>query len=157
MGILSDYRTGKTLSKLMTLKQIKIIKDDCASYFRGAVLSTVMLSSIAIAMLLVSCSNETKPRLPAVELTPDQIGKYQTSCAACHENEAMGAPLKGEKEAWANVFAKPFEEVMYRVINGYRGMPPLGQCFDCGEQDLRALVYYLAQEPRNSENIKEEQ
>ena len=80
-------------------------------------------------MLLVSCSNETKLRLPAVELTPDQIGKYQTSCAGCHENEAMGAPLKGKKEAWANVFAKPFEEVMYRVINGYRGMPPLGQCF----------------------------
>lgn len=141
----------------MTLKKIKIIKYNDASNFWSAALSTVMLSSIAIAMFLVSCSSETKLRLPAVELTPDQIGKYQTSCAACHENEAMGAPLKGKKEAWANVFAKPFEDVMYRVINGYRGMPPLGQCFDCGEQDLRALVYYLAQEPRNSEHTKEEQ
>lgn len=69
----------------------------------------------------------------------------------------MGAPIKGDQEAWAYVFTKPKEEVMHRVINGYRGMPPLGQCFDCSEQDLKALVYYLVQEKRNGGNIKEAQ
>ena len=34
--------------------------------------------------------------------------------------------------------------VLVHTVDGYRGMPPLGTCGLCSEQDLRELVRYMA-------------
>lgn len=51
---------------------------------------------------------------------------YETSCSACHANAAIGAPVVGDKDAWAAVMEKGLNEVIKNGINGINGMPPKG-------------------------------
>ena len=51
---------------------------------------------------------------------------YKTSCAVCHGTDSMGAPMKGDKKAWAKVIAKGMDTVYKDAINGINGMPPKG-------------------------------
>jgi cytochrome c5 len=107
---------------------------------------TTILIALGTAVLLSACSDtpSTVTPLPNVTLSADQLAKYEASCKACHEVAGSGAPLTGDKEAWSKVLAQPIEDVMQKVVNGYQGMPPLGQCFDCNQEDLETLVYHMA-------------
>ncbi len=98
------------------------------------------------AAVLSACSGkqDTNSAVPSVSLSANQLAKYEASCKACHAFAGTGAPLRGDAKAWTAILKQPIEAVMDRVINGYQGMPPLGQCFDCDEKDLESLVYYLA-------------
>lgn len=107
---------------------------------------TTILIALGAAIALSACSDTSssaKP-FPSVTLSAEQLAKYEASCKACHEVAGSGAPLTGDEKAWSEVFAQPIEEVMQRVVNGYQGMPPLGQCFDCNQEDLENLVYHMA-------------
>lgn len=103
--------------------------------------------SAAIAILfLAACSDNSDPvaQLPDIQLSAEQLAKYEASCKVCHDTENTGAPLRGDTQAWSTILKKPMDAIMQNVVNGYQGMPPLGQCFDCDETDLKSLVYYLA-------------
>ncbi len=69
---------------------------------------------------------------------------YQMSCFACHSSGVAGAPKLDDKEAWSERMAKGIDTVMANVINGLNAMPPKGMCFDCSDDDLRALVDYMS-------------
>lgn len=108
-----------------------------------------VMSVIAVAALS-ACSNkqDSSTQVPSVSLSADQFAKYEASCKACHEVAGTGAPVRGDAQAWSAILEQPIENIIHRVVNGYQGMPPLGQCFDCDQQDLELLVYYLAT-PKN--------
>lgn len=74
---------------------------------------------------------------------PKAVSAYGTYCAACHDNKAIGAPVLGNKEAWATVLTKGIEKVYSNAINGVNAMPPKGGAMDMPEADFKAVVDYM--------------
>jgi len=70
--------------------------------------------------------------------------KYQTSCFACHSSGAAGAPKTGDAEAWKPRLEKGMDTMISSVRNGLNGMPPTGLCADCTDEELTALIEYMA-------------
>jgi len=68
---------------------------------------------------------------------------YNRLCQACHATGAAGAPLFGNKEAWAPRIAQGSDTLLQTVINGKGAMPPRGTCGDCSDDDLRAAIQYM--------------
>ncbi len=67
---------------------------------------------------------------------------YDNYCAACHANDAIGAPVVGNKEAWAEVMTKGIDEVYANGINGINAMPPKGG-MDMSDDEFKAIVDYM--------------
>ena len=67
---------------------------------------------------------------------------YETSCSACHANAAIGAPVLGDKEAWAEVVTKGIDTVYANAINGINAMPPKGGA-DISDDELKSIVDYM--------------
>lgn len=76
---------------------------------------------------------------------PELAALYRQSCYSCHANGAGGAPRTGAP-AWQPRMAKGMDTLMNHTINGYKGMPPLGMCMDCGEEEFEALIRFMAGE-----------
>lgn len=74
----------------------------------------------------------------------DVEATYQMSCFACHGTGAAGAPVMGDAEVWAERMEKGMDAVMTNVISGINAMPPKGLCMTCSDDNLRALVDYMA-------------
>ncbi|MGI9273934.1 MAG: c-type cytochrome [Endozoicomonas sp.] len=71
---------------------------------------------------------------------------YQVSCKTCHENQATGAPLTGDSDAWKERMKKGMDVLLQSAINGSGAMPPLGLCMECDENDFKALIQYMAEQ-----------
>jgi cytochrome c len=74
---------------------------------------------------------------------PGKEGYEQTfSCAACHDNAAIGAPVIGNKEAWVRVLEKGLDAVYTNGINGIGGMPPKGGAA-ISDEEFKVIVDYM--------------
>ncbi|WP_375723861.1 c-type cytochrome [Arcobacter sp. KX21116] len=90
------------------------------------------------------------PPISTEKSLPEEKGKeksvaqtvYETSCSTCHGNEAIGAPLFGDKEAWATVMKKGMDAVYKNAINGINAMPPKGGT-DLSDDKFKAVVDYM--------------
>ena len=71
-------------------------------------------------------------------------GLYAQSCKACHITPDSGAPLSGDREAWAPRWAKGLPALVQSSVGGLNGMPAGGQCFACGPADYEALIRFMA-------------
>jgi len=85
---------------------------------------------------------------PAVVETVASIARsgqeiYEASCAMCHATPAMGAPVFGNAESWGSKLAKGEETLINNAINGINGMPPMGTCASCSEEDMATTVKYM--------------
>jgi len=69
--------------------------------------------------------------------------EYENSCSACHGNAAIGAPVVGDKNAWAQVTAKGLDKVYHNAINGINGMPPKGGNMDLSDEDMKTIIDYM--------------
>ena len=71
--------------------------------------------------------------------------KYMASCFACHSKGAAGAPKVGAGmiSEWESRLEKGLDAVVANAVNGMNAMPAKGLCFDCNEDDIRALVEYM--------------
>ena len=110
--------------------------------------SLIKLITSVIAGFLFSVS--TADQRPTIELTQLSEGfnaeqKYMASCFACHSTGAAGAPKVGEGMAaeWEPRLEKGIETVVANAINGINTMPAKGLCFDCTDDDLKAIVDYM--------------
>ena len=74
---------------------------------------------------------------------PD-MDKYNKSCAVCHNAGAANAPKTGDAAAWEPRMAKGMDALVQTVNNGLNAMPPKGMCFDCSDEDYKALIEYMA-------------
>ena len=84
--------------------------------------------------------------MPVIEATgPVHPGKagYEASCSACHSNEAIGAPVVGNKEAWAAVMEKGIDGVYHNALNGVNAMPPKGGNMDLSDDQVKEIVNYM--------------
>lgn len=89
----------------------------------------------------------TKRDLPPVEKAsgPVHPGKagYEATCSACHSNDAIGAPVVGNKEAWAAVTQKGIDAVYHNALNGVNAMPPKGGNMDLSDDQVKEIVNYM--------------
>lgn len=75
---------------------------------------------------------------------PDLASTYKQTCFACHARGQSGAPLTGAGDAWAARMAKGMDTLLNNTLHGYRGMPPLGACMDCSDEEFIALIQFMA-------------
>ena len=68
---------------------------------------------------------------------------YTTNCAMCHATDGMGAPVMGDKAAWAVYTAKGMDKVYANGIKGTNaGMPPKGGS-DLSDTNFKSVVDYI--------------
>ena len=80
----------------------------------------------------------------AQQMTQRQTELFANNCIQCHAFEESGAPNIGDVKAWEHRAAKGEEVLLRHVIEGFQGMPPLGYCSACNEEDFRAMVKAIA-------------
>jgi S-disulfanyl-L-cysteine oxidoreductase SoxD len=68
---------------------------------------------------------------------------YETTCVSCHGNPAIGAPVLGNKEAWAKVVEKGIDKVYNNAINGINSMPPKGGNMDLTDEQMKEVIDYM--------------
>lgn len=107
----------------------------------------------ASMLLLAACGSgqEGKAAAPAAAPAPPPVAAspaiqkiYDSTCSNCHGKPASGAPQLGDAKAWAPRVAQGREVVLGHIINGYKGMPPMGMCMQCAEDDFVAVTEYMA-------------
>lgn len=81
--------------------------------------------------------------VPAMAADQAILDRYQAKCAVCHNTGAAGAPKPGDAQ-WAKRMEAGIDAVLQNAKKGVRGMPPMGLCFDCSDEELTALIEYMA-------------
>lgn len=82
------------------------------------------------------------PKVDAKTVKPGQT-EYEASCASCHANAAIGAPVLGDKAAWAKVMEKGLDKVYENGINGINAMPPKGGNMDLSDEKMKEIIDYM--------------
>ncbi|RLQ22107.1 cytochrome c5 family protein [Seongchinamella sediminis] len=93
-----------------------------------------MKKIVAATLLLCATSAMAEP----------DMDKYNKSCAVCHATGAANAPKTGDAAAWETRMAKGMDALVASVNTGLNAMPPKGMCFDCSDEDYKALIEYMA-------------
>jgi cytochrome c5 len=106
--------------------------------------------------LLAACSEDTSNNFTnitwqAQNLSPELERIYQSSCKNCHEVEGTGAPLTGDSKNWNKVLEKGLTASVENAINGFGGMPPGGQCFECTPEHMMSLIQYMSKPENNNQ------
>ena len=81
---------------------------------------------------------------PAAAPSPAIQKIYDTTCKSCHAVPASGAPQFGDAKAWAPRLAQGKDTLIQHAIDGFKGMPPMGMCPQCSEDDFAALISYMS-------------
>jgi cytochrome c len=131
-------------------KNIQAFMSNPKNYGKG---TRCMTNCIKGKVPVLNIKNELKDFQPAPSTTRDWFvpenkaahpmqGAYEEKCSACHGNAAIGAPVVGDKDAWAKVTAKGLDAVYHNGINGINGMPPKGGN-DMSDDDFKKIVDYM--------------
>lgn len=80
----------------------------------------------------------------AVKLTPTQQELFDRTCKSCHGVAGTGAPGIGDQDAWADRNEQGLETLVDHTINGYGGMPPMGLCMECTQDEFVAFISYMS-------------
>ncbi len=94
---------------------------------------------VAVVLLGLAGCSESGPKQA-------QSGEdvYNRSCLSCHAAGVAGAPVPGDADAWAPRLAKGREALLRSVKEGMPpGMPPMGMCMGCSDEELAAAVDYM--------------
>ncbi len=124
-------------------------------------------STIAVlGLLLTACSNEAVVEQVAVSAEPLQASAaqieyaefaepsdiylaeiYNRSCTSCHSVDGAGAPLTGHSEEWNRRLTLRGERgLLASTLKGSEGMPAMGMCADCSEDDFQSLINFMMAE-----------
>ena len=68
---------------------------------------------------------------------------YEAACTTCHAIGLAGAPLFGSKVIWGERANEDLSVLVETVTNGLGGMPPMGMCMDCSQEELTNSVQYM--------------
>ncbi len=68
---------------------------------------------------------------------------YNGACTTCHGIGLAGAPKFGDRVSWGERANKDLDKLVASVTNGLNGMPPMGLCMDCSEEELTGSVQYM--------------
>lgn len=99
---------------------------------------------VLMVLWLTGCTGETGDA--AAPENPMAIGEdiYNKFCFSCHAAGVAGAPMVGDAEAWSVRAAKGNELLLLGTVEGMPpGMPPMGLCMACTDEDLTAAIEYM--------------
>ena len=68
---------------------------------------------------------------------------YDTACTTCHAIALAGAPRFGDRLSWGERANEDLDKLVETVTNGLGGMPPMGMCMDCSQEELSDAVQYM--------------
>ena len=68
---------------------------------------------------------------------------YDTACTTCHAIALAGAPKFGDRVSWGERANEDLDHLVETVTNGLGGMPPMGMCMDCSQEELTNAVQYM--------------
>lgn len=68
---------------------------------------------------------------------------YERACMSCHKAAGSGAPLRGDRAAWAPREAAGLGALVASVRQGKGTMPPMGWCPECTDEDFAVLISHL--------------
>ncbi|MGS2719498.1 c-type cytochrome [Paraglaciecola aestuariivivens] len=68
---------------------------------------------------------------------------YNKACVACHSVGVMNAPKLKDTADWTPRLEKGFDTVWKNAINGIGGMPPMGTCGDCSNDEIKAAIEHM--------------
>lgn len=80
------------------------------------------------------------------EQVPMEPGEriYTRYCFSCHAAGVAGAPAAGDLEAWEPRVEKGRTALLQATIAGVPpGMPPMGLCAGCSEEELAAAIDFM--------------
>lgn len=73
----------------------------------------------------------------------DLAERYERSCLTCHGVRGA-APLTGHAPSWQPRLKQGTDALLRHTREGLRGMPAMGLCPDCSDQDLRELITFMS-------------
>jgi cytochrome c5 len=76
--------------------------------------------------------------------TTNQMRLWTNNCALCHVNGEGGAPRVAVLDDWEERNEQGRQVLLQHTIEGFNNMPPLGYCMACEEDDLVALIGFMA-------------
>ena len=68
---------------------------------------------------------------------------YSGAGATCHNIGLAGAPKFADATSWGSRPDKGIEALTASVKNGLNGMPAMGLCMDCSDDELTAAVQHM--------------
>ena len=68
---------------------------------------------------------------------------YDVACTTCHAIALAGAPKFGDRLSWGERANEDLDHLVETVTNGLGGMPPMGMCMDCSQEELTDAVQYM--------------
>lgn len=114
----------------------------------------VAACGLALTLLLAACG-KAEPPAPAASSPPPAAAApgaassavqatYDRSCKTCHAIPGSGAPQTGDTQAWQPRVAQGIDTLLDHTINGFNGMPPLGACMECSEDEFISLIELMS-------------
>jgi len=73
---------------------------------------------------------------------------YTQICRACHATGVAGAPVLGDRAAWAKRIPKGFDALLESALRGKGGMPPKGGHAGLTDEQVRDAVEYIIAQSR---------
>ena len=108
---------------------------------------------LILPLTLPGCSGDTGPSAGAGKRASQVAGTpadpeieqlYNRSCRSCHAYGTANAPRTGDSNAWAERKAQGIDVLLEHTVNGYGSMPARGMCYDCSDDQLRALILFMS-------------
>ena len=135
-------------SRLMQLRLSARLKAAVAAFVFTAAVGTVGAAAVFGSTTGTTTSSGNSPQDAQTSEGFDLEATYMRTCFACHSTGLGGAPKvgPGNKADWdARIAAKGMDGMLQSVINGLNTMTPKGLCFECSDEDLRALMDYMVE------------
>jgi cytochrome c5 len=91
-----------------------------------------------------------KPAIASESMAVAEVGMrsgeeiYNKTCVACHATGVLGAPIFGDKAAWANRLTKGLTVLTTNATKGINQMPPKGNQPDLSDEEMTQVVIYMA-------------
>ncbi|MGV8998061.1 MAG: c-type cytochrome [Parvibaculaceae bacterium] len=103
---------------------------------------------------LAGCGEAQKSTLAPVKLDQRLSEIYARTCMGCHTVPDSGAPQSHNEAMWAPRMKQSEDVLLAHIVDGFGGMPPLGQCVECSAEDLTTLMHFMAAPAPTSSETK---
>lgn len=109
-----------------------------------------------LMLALAACDDADKNATKPIKLDQRLSEIYGRTCMSCHTVPDSGAPQTHNLAAWTPRLKQGDDMLLDHMVNGFKGMPPLGQCFECSAEDLTTLMHFMASPAPASDNSEQE-
>ena len=70
---------------------------------------------------------------------------YNIYCIACHSTGLANAPKTGDAEAWNKLLEIGIDNIVISAKTGKNVMPPMGNCADCTDDELKSAINFMSE------------